>query len=864
MTSQRISLNGEWQFKGYLDLDWQRRGSLKPDTSDVYGWYTGRVPGSVHDDLWRNGVIPNPYYEQNSLLIEWVSERYWVYKRTFFVPEEWRDKTHIWMRFEGVDYEVTYYVNGRNATTEFSQYWHASFTLENLVVFGAENQIAVVLYPAPREQSQNGRTSLVTTGKTRMNYGWDFCPRMPHVGIWKDAYIEAVDRVQLDDVWVRTNVTDNHERATILVTVAEFFNEPASSRIEVTMRPPAIGRYTPEPLTTGSQTTRTTHDKHIQTLPLEIEKPTLWYPNGEGEQPLYTLEVRLIDPESDEEYDSRTLTFGIRTLAWARNEDSNDDALPYTLLINGRKTYMHGWNWVPMDVLYGVPNLEKLENLLILARRAGVNLLRCNGVGLIESEAFYNLCDRLGIMVWQEFILSSSAIDRDPINDAVYVNTVLFEAESIIPQKRNHPSLVIWCGGNELENEKFLPLDDTEPILAELKKLVEEADGTRLWLPTSASGPMPFCGINTATNNPRIMHDVHGPWHHQGLTGQYTLFNRSQALLHSEFGAETLTNETSMRRAMSDANRLDMSLHNPVWRHMNAEHWLRPKEWRDMYGDAVMDEPDPETRLRTLIRATQFTQAEAVKYTIEANRRRVWQNSGSLPWMFNEPYPNAVGNSAVDYYGDPKAVYYAVKRAYERFHVSARFDSMVWANAETFTAQIYGHNPLDHALEQVLCDVRLVGASGTVYYEQSHNGMLPAEHAASILEFTFPLTDVDVVFFLDLWMWSEEHIVPAQNRYTFTRTPNLAPLFRAPATTLEVRRNDNSGILSITNTGTHTALFVQLEDLRTEGQAHAYFDDNHLCIFPGETRSVAFGKASAPADDRRIGVVGWNTERMTV
>jgi len=163
---------------------------------------------------------------------------------------------------------------------------------------------------------------------------------------------------------------------------------------------------------------------------------------------------------------------------------------------------------------------------------------------------------------------------------------------------------VLWCGGNELESLQKLPLNDEEPVLAALRTTVKRLDPDRLWLPCSPSGPLPFNGINMSRNRPDDLHDVHGPWHHEGLIAQYTLFNAGANLLHSEFGADGLTNLKSLEATMKPENRWPVTLQNPVWYHLGS-WWVQEKQWRDIFGEL----PD----LETAIEATHVCPAEGVR-----------------------------------------------------------------------------------------------------------------------------------------------------------------------------------------------------------------------------------------------------------
>ena len=341
--------------------------------------------------------------------------------------------------------------------------------------------------PAAVEQPQVGRTSRVRTVKPRMNYWWDFCPRMVHVGIWDDVHLEVTGPVRITDVFVRPQLSDDFGRADVSVTIELDSAIQGVVDLEITLRQEGsfrVNQWTHHDLTIGPT--------RLDTC-IELESPHLWWPNGYGEQELYEATVRILFSTDDisghlDISAVRTISFGIRQVNLVQNESADPSALPYTFVVNGRKIYVKGWNWVPMDVMYSVPQPAKVERLMMLAKRAHVNLLRVWGGGLIEKDSFYDQCDRLGIMVWQEFIQSSSGIGNTPSAAQEYVQMVREAAEEIVPRKRNHPSLALWCGGNELSDETEQPLDDTHPVLAALKTTVNRLDPDRLALAAQGRG----------------------------------------------------------------------------------------------------------------------------------------------------------------------------------------------------------------------------------------------------------------------------------------------------------------------------------------------------------------------------------------
>ena len=846
---QKIYLNGDdWCFKEFTGEDWRWRKSHLRNTNDRYFWHTGSVPGSVQHDLWKSGEIANPYFERNTMLCEWVPQRTWVYKKAFQVQAESIGK-RIHLCFKGVDYAAHFYLNDVYLGFHEGMFTQIRFNVTNLINAHAENVLAVVLLPAPHEQPQVGYTSRVKTHKSRMGYWWDFNPRMVHLGIWDDVYLEISGKVRVVDVFVRPKLKPSHEEARIDLRVE--LESTAAANVELTGDIQFQGQIIAScQRTIQCDVGRTTHQ-----FSMEIEHPALWWPNGFGEQNLYQASLEVMDESGLS--DHKTVSFGIRQIEFVGNELAEPEALPYTLMVNGRKIYIKGWNWVPMDALYGVPRPEKLERLLTLARQANVNMLRVWGGGLIEKDAFYDLCDRYGILIWQEFIQSSSGIENYPSDSPAFIEWMTNEARQIIPTKRNHPALAIWCGGNELQSLDEKPLDDHHPLLAALKQMVNQLDPDRQWLATSPTGRVFGNTLEIIQHDPMALHDVHGPWEYQGTEKQYELYNRGASLLHSEFGVEGITNAKTLDAVIHPGNHWPVSLEkNPLWYHLGA-WWVKRDVWDEIFGEL----PDVDR----YIKATQFIQFDGLRYALEADRRRKFQNSGTLPWQFNEPYPMAACTSAVDYFAQPKPVYYAVKNAYNSITVTARFEKISWNEQEIFTSEIWVSNSNLNESTNAILESRMIGESGRVFYDQTIQVEFAGNQSTHISDMQSQLLEMEKIFFLDLVMKNSSGEIIAENRYMFTCDKRLTPMLHVePARiTAKVENSVDQWDLRIENIGKHTAMFIWLEDARERtAPGFVYFDQNYFCLFPGESRMVQVNWKDIPAGVRRLEIKGWNTNSL--
>jgi beta-mannosidase len=435
---------------------------------------------------------------------------------------------------------------------------------------------------------------------------------------------------------------------------------------------------------------------------------------------------------------------------------------------------VRGWNWVPIDALYGVPRPEKLAHLLGLARRANVNLLRVWGGGLIETPEFYELCDRLGLLVWQEFVQSSSGFDNVPSDDHEFIETMVDDARQIVPRLRRHPSLAVWCGGNELWG------DDTTPVLGALRAVVHELDPGRQWYPTSPTGP-------------DHDHDVHGPWEHQGLRAHYEHYDTRTSLLHSEFGVQGMTNRRALEALIAPEHRWPADRSNPVYEHLGA-WWNNADFVQEAFGGRIDD-------VETMRRAAQWLQYDGLRYAVEAQLRRRPHCSGTLPWQLNESFPNAWCTSAVDWHGDAKPAYYGVARAY-RGAPSAQFATCAWGGLEEVRAR-------------VSAPASLVDLDGRVVAEDGEEVGAPLEAFAHD------------VFLLDL----------GANRYVMSRTADLAPLLDLPRTELRLERPSNKLSLTNVGDVAAIGVVLE-DARPYDEPDWVVFSDNVLDLLPGEQRVI--------------------------
>lgn len=861
--SAREALGETWRW--YVDAPLPAAGNSVGDASAAAAvapaWFAARVPGAVIGDLWHAGQLPDPRAGFGSRLAEWVAERSWVYRRAVELPADSTDTADsvVMLELDGVDPGATVFWDGVEVAEIDGIYRCARIDLSargSDCVAPGRHALALVIHPAPASESQVGRTERVRVHAPRMGYGWDFCPRLRHQGIWKSVRI-VIDAVQLGDVVVRptlhASLTSAHVdvRATLAGTGAAI---AATVLVDLSLDGTVV----------ASQAVRA--ESAAVHMRLEVENPELWWPNGFGAQRLYRLTLRTQSASgsaTEPTIGSASITrmLGFRHAIMAPNPEAPAGALGYTAVINGVTVPLIGWNWVPADALYGQTPPERVEHLVGLAAQSGARLLRVWGGGLIETERFYEACDRAGLMVWQEFSQSSSGMQSAPAEDARFVRMMAEEAEAIVPTLVHHPSLLIWGGGNELDRDGVPLDDDGSSVLAALHEVVTRLDAGRAWLPTSPTGPEFHNRLDRIRANPLGQHDVHGPWEHQGLEAHYTLYNAGSSLAHTEFGVEGMTNRRSLDALIPADRQWPADRSNPLYRHL-GEWWNNAELVQRSFGGRL----DGVERMRW---ASQWMQASGLQYAIEADRRRWPRCSMILPWQLNESYPNAWCTSALDFLGDPKPAFHAVSRAFLPRRVSIRVDRLSWDRHQEATAEAW-----------LWCESGLTAGSSVTLRARSLTGDVLAETVATVGTVDRPILAARLVIprsELGLFLWDAEWTTaegePLDRELSLATTDaDLGAMFDLGAAHVdvsleaapEIGASDGGAVLArIRHVDGPAVIGLCVLDPRpasAAGRLVAGGDSRPL--LPGEERTLRLRWSGVAAGRRALRIEAWNLEPL--
>jgi len=633
---RKQSLTGNWQFR--------QVGAEE--------WLAASVPGGVHTDLLALGRIPDPFVGDNERRVQWVAEADWEYRYQFAVAPELLRQPHIWLICDGLDTLATVSLNGRElgrAVNMFRQHrWEVKALLkpagnglriafDSPVRFAAAQQ---AIRPMP------GVAQAIPGGpylrKAPCQFGWDWGPQLPPIGIWKDIRLEGYEGARLQEVGLSQEHAHNQVTVEAQVKVQSWDETPRSVVMRL-IAPDGQILEARAAVTPGN-------DSKLRVL---IPNPQIWWPNGYGAQPLYRVSVELY--QDDVLVDQCEYQLGLRTIELRQQPD--EWGRSFTFVVNGVPVFAKGSNWIPVDSFPTRISDAQVEGLIRAAAQTHQNMLRVWGGGFYEDERFYDLCDRYGILVWQEFVFSCSVY---PLDNVDFLENVHVEVVENVRRLRHRACLVLWCGNNEME-QGWTEWSWDKPELQDLKVAYDrffhhtlpewcaaEDPGHAYW-PSSPSSGSPF-----EAPNGQIQGDTHywDVWHKRQ---PFTAYRSQYPRFMSEFGFQALPPLETIRTYAAE----------PDW---NMTSYIMEQHQKNASGNALMVSQMLETfRLpkdfESLIYLSMVLQAEGIRYGVEHWRRQARRVSGTLYWQLNDCWPVASWSS-LDYFGRWKALHYAARRFY--------------------------------------------------------------------------------------------------------------------------------------------------------------------------------------------------------
>ena len=853
-----INLNGsDWTITGLVKNQWRLTRSMETGAAlpSAWGNIPSTVPGAIQLDLMQAGLLEDPDFGLNSLKGEWVNNREWICQKTFTLPEDLMAE-HLVLSFKGLDYQGEIYLN-RSKIAEFcGMFVPVEIDITGLVNRQGSNLLEVIFFQSPDLDGHYGYSNRLRHLKSRFNYTWDWCPRIVPVGIWDDVTIRTHDLARIVDFYPLARCESDGQGS---IRIESEIDAAVSGDYLFTYDVTFAGQSVFQKKVTKSLLAA----RQTVTDVLAIGVVESWWPNGQGQQPLYDVSLTV---EKTTLCDRAAKRIGFRDVQFVQNSQAPEGALPYTLVINDRSIFIRGINWVPISPFYGSVTEDQYRLNLQRFKDMNCNLLRVWGGAILEKQAFYDICDEMGLMVWQEFPQSSSGLNNTPPDDPGFLKDLEKVAISFIKQKRHHACHVVWCGGNELMWEDHTPLNDHHVNIKMLKDLVHQLDGQKFFLPTSASGPR----FNAAPGDfgKGIHHDVHGPWTYLGPEDQYTYFNGDDSLLRSETGCPGMSRLETLERYKAEFPVWPPDTRNPYWVHRGA-WWIQLAELTRLFGEWAED----GSEIAQYVRASRYIQAEALRYCAEATRRRQPVASGFIIWMGNEPFPNNSNTSVIEYDGTPKPCYPWIRRAFARCHASARYSKLFYADGELFTADLYLNSDIldgesdahgaDASADGFKSELRhlqaqILDINGTVLSETSWDfAILDSVTQVGSIKWRVDACDDDV-FILRLRYQHDQGLIEDENTYVFTIGNGLSQaMISAPLMPLAPIRRLSARQLQLQKTGSGTWLIKNI-DVKAAVNVFLYGRDpandlqiwpNGFSMLPGEEKTLQITTSQVWVED---------------
>lgn len=786
-------------------------------------WMSARVPGTVHQDLLDHGRLPDPFYGMNEQKVQWVEKEDWLYRTVFTVTADQLKSDAAWLTFEGLDTYADVYLNGSLLLKADNMFVGHKLAVKDVLREG-ENRLMIRFrspveetapqwdtdgfnYPADNDHSEKRMS--VYTRKAPYSYGWDWGIRLATSGIWRPVKLTFCNGAVIDDFFVRQQeVTEQVAKVDNQLEINNVTSTSKEAQVKVVY---AYG----EQADTLTRTVVLQPGKNSLSMPAWIEKPHLWMPNGWGDPALYTFTATV--SVDGKEVASREEAIGLRSIRVVMEDDK--DGKSFYFEVNGKPMFAKGSNYIPGDAL--LPNMtgERYARLFEDIRAANMNMVRVWGGGIYEDDRFYEEADRNGILVWQDFIFACTTYPHDP----TFLKRVSEEAVYNIRRLRNHASLAMWCGNNEIyEGMRYWGWKDKySPVV--WKEMTEGYDVLfRQLLPelVAANDPGRFYmhgspyEANWGRPESWKIADSHnwGTWYGQK---PFESLDTEIPRFMSEYGFQAFPEMKTIRMFASPE---DYELESPV---MNAHQKASIGNFLIKKTMALYYKV-PE-KFEDLIYAGLILQGQGMRHGIEAHRRHRPYCMGSLPWQLNDSWP-VVSWSSIDYYGNWKAMHYQIRRAFAPVLVDAIKEG------NNLSYYIMSDRLTD---EELTLNLELMDFNGKVYRKQKVDGLLPAN--TSKLFYQEPVEQAlagrdSATTFMHMVVKSKKGEVLSDEIYYFAHPKDQL----LPKTPLQWQVKQKKGYCEVTVKADKLARDIFIE-VPVQG---VRFSDNFFDLLPGQKKKV--------------------------
>jgi len=798
------------------------------ETYDDQQWIPVPVPGDVHRALIAVGRIADPFYDQNEFECAWVEDREWWYRTTFPAPSDsLQPDERLRLVFHGLDTFATVWLNGEQLGQSQNMFREAVFDVTGTL--RASNTLSVC-FDRPLDHVDPERLEKfnawgrnperVLMRKAQYGYGWDWGPRLPTVGIWRPVELRRERRAVLNGAHFHTLKIDLEQDIALVAVRIDVERFATDQSLKASIRLSPVNGDSGEIV---EQTITLQPHQSRATVYFQVEHPQIWWTHDLGTPALYNLQLELL--EGANVIDTLEMQAGIRTISLDQSPDPEERGTRFfRFVLNGVPIFARGADWIPADSFVGGLPDARYQKLLAAAHDAHMNMIRVWGGGIYEHDIFYNLCDQLGLLVWQDFMFACAMYPED---DPVFVGEVEAEARYQVARLRNHPCLALWCGNNEnqwIHDQNYwdrtdYPVPGTLYYDRILPQIVTELDGQTPYWPGSPYGGSDYASMEDGNrHNWQVWHGLvprrfgeQPPRVNTPDGVSFAHYAEDTGRFISEFGMHASPVYETLRRNIPADQRYH---HSASMDHHNKDD---PKNKGDNLMLAVTGLP---ATLEDYVDFSMIAQAEGLKFGIEHFRRRKPHCSGTLFWQLNDCWP-VLSWSVLDYYGFGKAGYYYVKRAYApilaSFKAVADEGVELWITNDTL------------ALVSTTVIVRLQAFTGETIWEETYVLNVGANISEAVACWNADRFADRTGSYLAVT--SVERVFP-DNRHFFCMMKDLA---RVPVSPSVEITQVNEHELCVTLTAAAFAYFVHFK----VSNESTHLSDNYFDLIPGEKKVVS-------------------------
>jgi len=656
MNTTRFDLSSlQWKLYGTMPYAWRNAVSVELGLrfEPEIGPIPVKIPGSVQQALIDAKISPDWRYDLNARALEWVEHRHWVYECE--IPREMLTEDAYTIAFSGLDYAGWIYFNSTVIGSFANSFIPHSFEITNNLV-EENNSLRIIFKEPPRWLGQLGYTSKIKEWKPRFYYTWDWTARVVQTAVTGPIFLVSKEIPSLEVMKLSTTFKYSSQKGNMYLQCRIQHPDQLKKNlyeVELTLSD-CENRVV-------AQSKKECDDNPEVSISLEDVAVMGWYPNLYGEQPRYTVTIKLTSSEG-ELYAQEERMVGFKEVSWLPCKGAPVEATPWICQINDKQVFLQGINWTPVSPTFSDVPFSEVRKRLLLYKEMGVNLLRVWGGAVLESEEFYDECTRLGLMVWQELPLSSSGIDNWPPEDKEVIDEIVIIAKNYIQLRSHHVSLLMYSGGNELQGSldgtkkgTGKPIDFTHPMMKELKVVFDDLDPNRRFIPTSPFGPR--FSADQKDYNKGLHWSIHGPWNIDTVLDQRwtDYWQQDDSLLRAETGCPGAMDLDVLKSYVPSLSTYPVEQANPVWG--RTSWWIESQIYEKEKGHLPSSAEE-------YVAWSQDRQSRALDIAARSTKDRFPATGGIIIWMGHDSFPCAANTSILDVEGNPKPVFYALKKVF--------------------------------------------------------------------------------------------------------------------------------------------------------------------------------------------------------